>query len=247
MFRHQGKNRTAKHNLRIATLLSFVAGMVNVTGFLSLQKLTTNVTGHFAFFIDEVFKWELWGGSVYLVYILSFLLGSFISSILIELTYRGKKFNIYVLPAILEIGTLLLIAVLADIKWMASPNLIACLLLFAMGVQNSFVTNISKAVVRTTHLTGLFTDLGIELSHLMFPKKYLDREKIVSTIKLRLYIICFFFLGGISGGFLYSQIKFRGLIVAALLLVLGLVYDHIKFKVLLARRKFTHQKTVGKQ
>ncbi|RTE52154.1 DUF1275 domain-containing protein [Arenibacter aquaticus] len=246
MFRHQGKNRTAKHNLRIATLLSFVAGMVNVTGFLSLQKLTTNVTGHFAFFIDEIFKWELWGGSVYLVYILSFLLGSFISSVLIELTYRGKKFNIYVLPATLEIGTLLLIAVLADIIWLASPNLIACLLLFAMGVQNSFVTNISKAVVRTTHLTGLFTDLGIELSQLMFPKKYLDRKNIVSTIKLRLYIICFFFLGGISGGFLYSQIKFRGLIVAALLLVLGLVYDHIKFKVLLARRKYAYKKTFGK-
>lgn len=246
MFRHQGKNRTAKHNLRIATLLSFVAGMVNVTGFLSLQKLTTNVTGHFAYFIDEISKWELWGGSVYLVYILSFLLGSFVSSMLIELTYSGKKINIYVMPAILEIGTLLLIAVMADIIWMSSPNLIACLLLFAMGVQNSFVTKISKAVVRTTHLTGLFTDLGIELSHLMFPKKYLDREKIVSTIKLRLYIICFFFIGGISGGFLYSQIKFRGLIVAALLLVIGLVYDHVKFKVLLVKRKYAHHKKLGK-
>jgi len=49
MFRHQGKTRTLNHNLKIASLLSFVAGMVNVAGFLAVQRLTTNVTGHFAF------------------------------------------------------------------------------------------------------------------------------------------------------------------------------------------------------
>jgi uncharacterized membrane protein YoaK (UPF0700 family) len=49
MFSHTGKNRTLKHNLKIASLLSFVAGIVNVAGFLSVQRLTTNVTGHFAF------------------------------------------------------------------------------------------------------------------------------------------------------------------------------------------------------
>ncbi|WP_366069051.1 hypothetical protein [Flavobacterium sp.] len=54
MFRHQGKTRTAKNNLQIASLLSSVAGIVYVAGFLSVQKLTTNVTGHFAFFVDEV-------------------------------------------------------------------------------------------------------------------------------------------------------------------------------------------------
>nr|WP_313501943.1 DUF1275 family protein [Kaistella carnis] len=56
MFSHIGKTRTPRHNLGIASLLSFVAGLVNVVGFFSVQKLTTNVTGHFAFFVDEVFK-----------------------------------------------------------------------------------------------------------------------------------------------------------------------------------------------
>jgi uncharacterized membrane protein YoaK (UPF0700 family) len=62
MFRHKGKTRTLTHNLRIASLLSFVAGVVNVAGFLAVQKLTTNVTGHFAFFVDEVFKLNFWEG-----------------------------------------------------------------------------------------------------------------------------------------------------------------------------------------
>ena len=75
MFRHQGKTRTLSHNLRIASLLSFVAGMVNVAGFLAVQKLTTNVTGHFAFFVDEVFKLHFWDGLVYFLYIFFFFLG----------------------------------------------------------------------------------------------------------------------------------------------------------------------------
>ena len=72
MFRHKGKKRTLSHNLRIASLLSFVAGVVNVAGFLAVQKLTTNVTGHFAFFVDEVFKLDFWKGFVYFLYILFF-------------------------------------------------------------------------------------------------------------------------------------------------------------------------------
>jgi uncharacterized membrane protein YoaK (UPF0700 family) len=51
MFR-QGKSRAFKHNLRLATILSFVAGMVNISGLLSIETLTTNVTGHFAFFSE---------------------------------------------------------------------------------------------------------------------------------------------------------------------------------------------------
>jgi uncharacterized membrane protein YoaK (UPF0700 family) len=54
MFTHQGSERTFNHNLKIATLLSFVAGVVNVVGYFSVQKLTTNVTGHFAFFVDDI-------------------------------------------------------------------------------------------------------------------------------------------------------------------------------------------------
>ncbi len=82
MFRHQGKSRTLKHNLRIATILSFVAGIVNVTGFLSFKQLTTNVTGHFALFINDVAHFEFWKGTIYFLF--SFLLGAFLSSFLIE-------------------------------------------------------------------------------------------------------------------------------------------------------------------
>ena len=58
MFKHQGKSRTLKHNMPIATVLSFSAGIVNIAGFLTFNQLTTNVTGHFALFINEVANFE---------------------------------------------------------------------------------------------------------------------------------------------------------------------------------------------
>ena len=91
MFRHLGKTRTLKHNLQIASLLSFVAGIVNVAGFLSVQQLTTNVTGHFAFFVDEVFKLDFWKGFVYFLYILFFFLGSFVSNFLVEMVSKKNR------------------------------------------------------------------------------------------------------------------------------------------------------------
>ncbi len=164
MFRHKGKTRTLTHNLRIASLLSFVAGIVNVAGFLSVQKLTTNVTGHFAFFVDEVFKQNFWEGLNYFLYILFFFLGSFFSSFSIELTSKINDRLIYRIPVVVESLILILVAIFGQEIVTTSPNFLAYSLLFAMGLQNSLVTTISNATVRTTHLTGLFTDLGIELS-----------------------------------------------------------------------------------
>lgn len=244
MFRHQGKSRTIKHNLRIATILSFVAGIVNVSGFLSFKQLTTNVTGHFALFIRDVANFEFWKGTIYFLYIFSFLFGSFLSSFLIEMFKENKKLNVFVIPTIIECLILISIAIISNVTPIILPNLIVCLLLFAMGLQNSFVTKISNAIVRTTHLTGLFTDLGIELSQLFFPESHPHRETLKSTIKLRIFIICFFFLGGIIGGFIYSRInlKLNTLIFAAIILLISLFFDDFRYRIIRTRRKYKHRK-----
>lgn len=240
MFRHQGKSRTLSHNLQIASLLSFVAGIVNVSGFLAVQKLTTNVTGHFAYFLDEIFKLNLNNGLVYFLYIFFFFLGSFTSGFLVELFSRKTERNIYVFPTSIEILLLIMIGLSGQNLIFKNPNIIAYSLLFAMGLQNSLVTKISNATVRTTHLTGLFTDLGIELSQLFFYKETEKRAKLYSSIKLRLTIISFFFIGGIFTSVLYTKIKLQVLLIAAVTLIIGLIYDNIKLKVILLNRKYKH-------
>jgi uncharacterized membrane protein YoaK (UPF0700 family) len=240
VFIHQGKKRTSKHNLQIASLLSFVAGIVNVAGFLAVAKLTTNVTGHFAFFVDEVFKLKFWEGFIYFLYIFCFFLGSFSSNFLVEVISRKNENYVYVVPTSIECLILTLIAVLGGKFIVVNPNLIACSLLFAMGLQNSLVTRISNATVRTTHLTGLFTDLGIELSQLLLYREKEIRKRLFTSVKLRLSIISFFFIGGIVGGILYSKMGLFVLLIGSGSLILGIIYDNVRLKITLLKRKYRH-------
>lgn len=240
MFIHQGKKRTAKHNLQIASLLSFVAGIVNVAGFLAVAKLTTNVTGHFAFFVDEVFKLKFWEGFIYFLYIFFFFLGSFSSSFLVEVISRKNENYVYVIPTSIECLILAMIALFGGNLVNQNPNLIAFSLLFAMGLQNSLVTRISNATVRTTHLTGLFTDLGIELSQLFFYRENEIKKRLLASVRLRLTIISFFFIGGIVGGIFYSKIGLYVLLIGSASLILGIVHDNIKLKIKLLQRRYRH-------
>ena len=227
-------------------MLSFVAGIVNVGGFFAVQRLTTNVTGHFAFFVDELFKLNFWQGFIYFLYIFFFFLGSFVSGMLSQSAGRKNGRLLYVVPVILECLILFMVGALYPTFIATYPDVIAFSLLFAMGLQNSLVTTISNAAVRTTHLTGLFTDLGIELSQLFYCKSGGERQQLISSVKLRLTIISFFFLGGIIGGVFYSSINLHVLIVAGVLLITGLVYDNIKFKMIRLKRKYRIPETRGK-
>lgn len=237
MFRHQGNSRTFGHNIGIASLLSFVAGIVNVAGFFSVQRLTTNVTGHFAFFVDKVFKLDLWEGFVFFLYVFFFFLGAFVSNFLISYFSRKGDQYIYVVPASIECFILFTLGLWGQRLVGVSPNTIAFSLLFAMGLQNSLVTKISGSTVRTTHLTGLFTDLGIELSQLFFYKAQDQRNALMSLVKLRLTIIGFFFTGSIVGGILCSKIGLQALVLAAGTLVFGLIYDNIKLRLLMLKQR----------
>lgn len=235
MFRHRGKTRNYTHNLKIASLLSFVAGIVNVIGFFAVQRLTTNVTGHFAFFIDEVFKFNFYNGFIFFLFIFSFFAGAFFSNFLIELVSRKNDHFIYIVPASFECAILYVTGFSGHLF---QPDITACILLFSMGLQNSLVTSISNSVVRTTHLTGLFTDLGIDLSQLFFYKDSGSRKKLRRSVRLRLVIISFFFTGGIAGGILFTFFKIHGLIFAGFALTAALLYDNIRYRILLLSRKY---------
>ncbi|MBU0696519.1 MAG: DUF1275 domain-containing protein [Bacteroidetes bacterium] len=243
MFRHTGKNRTFRHNLRLASFLSMVAGIVNISGLLSVHELTTNVTGHFAFFAEKLVNSSFQSSFNNLLFILSFLLGAFFSGIMVEIIYkRNDSRSTIIIPVIFEIIILVTITFLGKLFSETHPISIACSLLFAMGLQNALVTHISKSVVRTTHLTGLFTDLGIELAQLFFIKELRKLSTLKSSIKLRMVIILFFFLGCITGGILFKFTEIDSLFAAAIILTIGLLYDTMIFRYkVLKRNHHLHQ------
>ncbi|PRY55254.1 uncharacterized membrane protein YoaK (UPF0700 family) [Arcticibacter pallidicorallinus] len=243
MFRHHGKGRTYLHNLKLASLLSCVAGIVNITGVLSLGTLTTNVTGHFAFFSESFFLKDYRMACIYLIYTLLFLLGAFVSNTLLELALKYRPDTSYMFPIALEIGVLFLVAcsnLLGFNHWAMSSVILSCALLFAMGLQNALVTTVSRSVVRTTHLTGLFTDLGIELSQLFFYKGPAERKKLHKAISLKGAIIGCFFSGGLIGGFTFLLIGQITLFIPIGILFFSLWYDRLLLRFYHVKRKLRH-------
>jgi len=240
MFRNRGAARTFKQNLRLAVFLSFTAGLVNVSGLLALGVLTTNVTGHFTYFSQYIQKDDFMYAFNFLFYILSFLFGAFMSSMLTEYFIQRGSISAYNAAIFLETGVLLSIGIWGDyfIEKDQHMELLACLLLFAMGLQNSLVTSVSKARVRTTHLTGLFTDLGIELSQLFFYKEAGQHLQLKKSIGLRCSIIAFFFLGCICGGFFFQGFKLKTLILASAVLVVAIFYDNLRVSVYKIFKKY---------
>src|SRR5690606_2878598 len=128
---------TLIHNLRLAALLSFVAGMVNINGLLSVHTLTTNVTGHFAFFSEQFAELNYRAALTFIAFVLFFLLGAFLCSVLIELVMRRRPNISHAAPMFLEMTVLVLLGFSwnADSGLLISGEWVACLLLFSMGLQ----------------------------------------------------------------------------------------------------------------
>jgi len=94
-------------------------------------------------------------------------------------------------------------------------------------------------VVRTTHLTGMFTDLGIELAALI-RHTGLGKKELKDKILLRVIIIFFFFLGGILGGYLFGMLHYHTFFIPAGILTIALSYDVFRFNAIKLARKITH-------
>src|SRR5690606_24467803 len=139
------------------------------------------------------------------------------SSLIVSIIGHHKRFS-FAAPIFLELVILIFCATYGDRHgiFFSRVFFVGCLLL-AMGMQNALVSVISGSVVRTTHLTGTFTDLGIELAQLKVQKNA-EQQELVSKIKLRLFIIFFFLFGALSGAYLYSHFFFRSFLLPCIIL-----------------------------
>ena len=231
MLKHTGIRRTHIHNVRLATLLSLTAGFVNAEGFLGFSVLTTNVTGHAALFAEKVSLKDWSTGWVIAFWMLLFLAGAFVSSLIIDMVGRDQRYS-YLIPLLLEFGILITVAATGNHYKNNSiaRQVFAGGLLFAMGLQNALVSVISRSVVRTTHLTGTFTDLGIELARLIIGREE-NSHALKPGIRLKIIIILFFTGGALLGASTFRLIHFYSFFVPAFTLVYALLYDVFRVNV----------------
>lgn len=171
MLSHEGKERSFAENTILAVALSGVAGAVNATGFFAVGTYTSHVTGHLAKVGDEVAQGRMHLAREALFLILFFLAGAMVATVLVETAKRVSGRGHYTVPLLIECAVLSVVTIAAVAGGARVPFLLFVMtgmLSFAMGLQNALVTKISRAVVRTTHLTGVVTDLGIEIVRLVF-------------------------------------------------------------------------------
>lgn len=231
MLRNKGHRRTFKQNMELATMLSMAAGCVNVVGFLSFVVLTTNVTGHVAMFAEGLIEGNLKTAFLLLIWMLLFLAGAFSSTLLIHLEDANKSRGYgRTAPIALEILLLFLIGLYGHFFYGGKElegEIMAGVLFFSMGMQNALVTVVSGSIVRTTHLTGLFTDLGIEIAQLV-KGNTTNPVKLVQSIALHMAIIICFFFGALLGAFFYSFLGFLTFVFPVVLLLIALTYTPVK-------------------
>lgn len=151
---------------------------------------------------------------------LSFLLGAMVSGILIgdQSLQLGRRYG-WALG--LESG-LLLAAMFALNAESTIGHYFASA---ACGLQNAMATTYSGAVIRTTHVTGLFTDLGLLLGHWLRGTSFQYKKAILLSM-----LIAGFICGGIGGTLLYKKYAYSALLFPALgCLSLAIAYSAFKF------------------
>src|SRR6202000_2242184 len=96
-----------------------------------------------------------------------------------------------------------------------------CAASFACGLQNAMASNFSGSALRTTHVSGMFTDLGLSLGHWI-------RRVPVDFVRVRICAstITGFAMGGIASALLLPKIGTDTLYIpAAIALALAIAYQ----------------------
>lgn len=201
--------------------LAFIAGSVNAIGFLGFRhQAVSHLTGSSTMLGttlaqgDWLVSWHL------LLILLAFVLGAVISGLVIRDAHLqlGRRYGV----ALLLEALLLLWAMLLLNRGSDSGHYLASA---ACGLQNAMASTYSGAVIRTTHVSGMFTDLGIYLGQALRGLKVDSRR-----VKLYLFLISGFIVGGIVGTVAYQRYHYSALAlpaaVAALLSGIYWLYRH---------------------
>jgi uncharacterized membrane protein YoaK (UPF0700 family) len=221
-------DRTRQSDVHLGVSLAFIAGSINAGGFLAVSEYTSHMTGVVSNMADELALGHLDTALMGLMSLSAFVLGSAGSAIVINAARRRAWRQAYALPLLIESGLLLAFGLLGTFHHLSSAHVSAtvALLCFVMGWQNAMITKVSRAEIRTTHVTGLVTDIGIELGKLIYwnrtpdsptqPAVRANRPK----LRVHLMLVAAFFVGGVMGALGFKHVGYVSTVPLALALAI---------------------------
>jgi uncharacterized membrane protein YoaK (UPF0700 family) len=218
-----GHRRTPERNRHLANLLALIAGVLNSVGFVAVGVYTSHMTGLTASVADHL----VLGGSALVAVgaaaIVSFVAGEMACAVVFNWARRRHLRSMYANVLLLEALLILVFGALADLlTWSHRNWLFVTVLCFTMGLQNAIITKISAAQIRTTHVTGMVTDIGIELGKAAYRSRMPGRPPVKADFgKLGMLagLVALFFIGGVAGAAGYLAFGFTVLIAPALVLL----------------------------
>jgi len=205
-------------------LLSLQGGFVNVGGLLSVHQYVSHVTGSSGLFAHALYRLDALEMLTVAAFPLFFLLGSFITGIFTAVRRESGLRPIYVWVSSGITFIYVMIFTLGTLGYLGRFNepmsdlrdfIVVALLCLACGAQNALFTHASGAVVRTTHLTGITTDLGIGLAKVLFNHEHRKHE--MRANYLRIGIIASFVLGSILAFPTFTHFQFAGFAIPSLI------------------------------
>jgi uncharacterized membrane protein YoaK (UPF0700 family) len=162
---------------------------------------------------DDLALGALAAASLGIVLLAAFIAGAGCSAILINWGRRNMPRRQYVYPLMAEALLLIGFGAAGLLQPLGFVGVAAPLLCFIMGLQNATITKISGARVRTTHVTGMVTDIGIELGKLAYrsrnghPSPHAVRAN-RAKLSIHARMVGMFFLGGVLGAIGYGHFGF---------------------------------------
>lgn len=221
----QARNDAADRHL--AYVLTFVAGAANAGGFLAVKQYTSHMSGIVSSVADSVALGDVEFALAGMGAFVSFVAGAVVSAVLVNWGKRHSHQSVYAFPIIVEAMLLLCFGVLgsnlSQHEWLFVPATVATLC-FIMGLQNAVITKLSNARIRTTHVTGMTTDMGIELGKLFYwniarhdiAKQLVRADR--AKLKIHSSLVFLFFAGGILGAVGFRFAGFGATIILAAVL-----------------------------
>ncbi len=203
MFSREGTARSERQNRAVAGYLAFVGGFVNSAGFVLVGAFTSHVTGNVGRMADALTQGAtstVWRAAALVA---AFFVGALTVGTIVESATFSRRTMAYACALATEAAVLAGFVALPLWSAGSAAGEIGPLLLgLGMGIQNGLVTRLSGAVVRTTHLTGVVTDLGIEAARWSrFWRRRTAERPHVARLALLLLIAGGFSSGALAGAF----------------------------------------------